>query len=338
MRLRYASIMLIFAEVLLLALTPSAQSQGIPPESELLTPGNTLAGQAPAAAQEIPPGLGNTPPQVPDSASQSSTAAPLADGQLPVVVDDYQRVWGVLGVRGFPAGQQVAPNGVEYMPFFTLDMDFNMWICRSQGVYLFVDTDFWAQKPGKGITNPSQGYFDFSKRELDFSAGVAWNYFSNWEARVLAYSYNNLNRGNSSVSPVGFNDGIGFENRWYLNEEYARLGRQDYDVDRAAFVSVGYYPTKDMIDNDGNLFKPSLFARAYLVQNLYNEMFYIYLDTQFLTEKPATPKMLYLDGGLAVYPFTSLPFLQFRLGSQDSYDLQIHEWETTVYLGVRVRF
>jgi hypothetical protein len=336
MRLHYASIMLISAAVLVLA--TSARGQGIPPESELLAPEKTSAAQAPAAPAQMPPGPENTLSQVPDPASQAPSAQPLRDGELPAVVDDYQRVWGVLGVRGFPAGQQVAPNGVEYMPFFTLEMDFNMWICKSQGVYLFVDSEFWAQKPGKGITNPSQGYFDFSKRELDLSAGVAWNYFSNWEARVFAYSYNNLNRGNSSVSPSGFNDGIGFENRLYLNEEYARLGRQDYDVDRAAFVSVGYYPTKDMIDNDGNLFKPSLFARAYLVQNLYNDILYVYLDTQLLTEKPATPKMLYLDGGLAVYPFSSLPFLQFRLGSQDSYDLQIHEWETTLYLGVRVRF
>jgi hypothetical protein len=232
----------------------------------------------------------------------------------------------------------VAPNGVEYLPFFTLDMDFNVWLWPSQHLYLFTDTRFWAQKPGPGITNPSQGYFDFSKRELDFSAGFAWNYDANWEARVFAYSYNNLNRGDSQSSPSGFNDGIGLENRWYLNDEYARLGKTDYDVDRAAFVSCGYYPTKDMIDNDGHLFKPSLFARAYLVYALYEDIFYIYLDTQFLTEKPATPKMLCFDGGLAVYPFPAVPSLQFRLGSEDSYDMQAHEWEASLYLAVRLRF
>jgi hypothetical protein len=338
MRSHYASVLLILPEVIFLVFTSSAQGQGVSPGSDFRTLERSPTDQSSGPGQVVPPVPGSSEPRMSDLVPQLPDSAQRVDEGLPVAPDDYQRVWGVIGMRAFPFGQQVAPNGVEYMPFFTLDMDFNMWILRSQRVYLFVDSDFWAQKPGAGITNPSQGYFDFSKRELDFSAGVAWNYCSNWEARIFAYSYNNLNRGDSTSSPSGFNDGIGIENRWYLNEEYARLGRQDYDVDRAAFVSAGYYPTKDMIDNDGKLFKPALFARAYLVQNLYNDIFYVYLDTQFLTEKPATPKMLYLDGGFAVYPFPSLPYLQFRLGTQDSYDLQAHEWEASMYLGVRVRF
>ena len=64
------------------------------------------------------------------------------------------------------------------------------------------------QEPGLGITNSSQGNFDFSKREFDFNAGLAWNYFDRLELRASAYSAGNLNRGLSLTSPSGFKDGV----------------------------------------------------------------------------------------------------------------------------------
>src|SRR5262249_29422375 len=162
----------------------------------------------------------------------------------------------------------VAPNGLEFKPLFALDVNLNLWLWREQRVYLFSDTRFWGQKPAPGITNASQGAFDFSKREFDFDLGVAWNYYGTLEARTFAYSFNNLNRGTSEARPSGFNDGVGLENRWYVGGTYADLGQPGFDVARASFLSLGYYPTKDMTDLDGTLFKPGPFARAYLVGEL----------------------------------------------------------------------
>jgi hypothetical protein len=45
--------------------------------------------------------------------------------------------------------------------------------------------------------------------------------------------------------------------------------------------------------------------------------------------------MLCIDGGLAVRPFVQIPRLEFRVGSADSFDLQLHETETTVYGAMR---
>ena len=89
-----------------------------------------------------------------------------------------------------------------------------MW--ASVGVYLFIDTEFWGQRATPGVTNANQGVLDFSKREYDFTTGVAWNYAGAFEARAFAYSFNNLNRGDSATTPIGYTDGVGLENRYYL--------------------------------------------------------------------------------------------------------------------------
>src|SRR5205823_3942512 len=130
----------------------------------------------------------------------------------------------------------------------------------------------------------------------------------------------------------------GLENRYYFTDEHARLGRGDYDPARDSFVSVGFFPTKDMIDLDGNTFKPSLFARASLTCDLLGDWCYLFLDTQFLTERPVKPKFWCVDAGAAVRPLSSVPNLEFRLGSEDTYDVGAHEWDTRLYLSVRIIF
>ena len=42
------------------------------------------------------------------------------------------------------------------------------------------------------------------------------------------------------------------------------------------------------------------------------------------------------DVGLAVRPFSRTPYLEFRLGSEDKFDVPAHEWATTAYGAVRV--
>jgi hypothetical protein len=256
----------------------------------------------------------------------------------PAQADTPQTVWGLLDMRGFPIGQVVASNGVEYNPLFLLDIDFNIMVWREQRVYLFADSSFWGQKAAPGITNPSQGSFDFSKREFDLNGGAAWNYAGSWEGRLFAYSFNNLNRGNSQIGPSGFNDGVGLENRYYLGETYSHLGTAAFDEARATFLSVGYYPTKSMVDGSGNQFKPGPFARAYLTCDLGSEQYYLYGDVQFIASRSFQPTLLNLDAGVAARPFTSIPRLEFRIGTQDMFDLQGGDMENSVYLAIRYVF
>ncbi len=247
-------------------------------------------------------------------------------------------VWGVVGLRGYVYGDQVAPNGLEFHPLFSLDLDFNLWISREARVYAFMDSRFWGQKAAPGVTNASQGVFDFSKRELDLNLGVAWNYYGSLEARAFVYSANNLNRGDSTAHPSGYNDGMGLENRWYIEGTYHDLGKPDFDVTRASFLSCGYYPTKDMVDAAGTIFKPGPFARAYMIWELEGEKLYLFADAQFLATRSFTPKQLYLDAGIAARPFLSAPHLEFRVGSENRSDLELSELETSLYLAVRYIF
>lgn len=298
----------------------SAAVNGLPLSLWVDTIRNNSAAPAPVTGFLIEP---------PATLDSTNSLTVPADGPIP------QAVWGILDMRGFPSGQQVASNGVEYKPLFLLDLDFNIMLWREQGLYLFLDSSFWGQKAAAGITNPSQGSFDFSKREFDLNLGVAWNYTGPLEARLSAYSFNNLNRGNSQLGPSGFNDGVGLENRFYLGEAYANLGTSAFDPARATFLSVGYYPTKTMVDANGNQFKPGPFARAYLTWDLWGEQCYLYGDIQFIAASSFLPTLLNLDAGLAARPFPSVPRLEFRVGTQDMLNLQGRDLETGIYLAIR---
>jgi hypothetical protein len=243
-----------------------------------------------------------------------------------------------VGLRGFALGEQSAPNGQEFKALFALDFNFNLWLWRDQGLYLFSDARFWGQRAAPGITNPTQGVFDFSKREFDLAAGFAWNYYGSLEARAFAYSFNNLNRGNSAISPSGYADGVGIENRWYIGGSYPYLKSSHFDVERANFLSIGIYPTKDMPDGNGDPFRPGPFARAYFTVDVWSNRCYLYADTQCVATRSGTPRIVMVDAGIAVRPFPRLPGLEFRLGSADSYDLRLHEPENTVYGAVRILY
>jgi hypothetical protein len=246
-------------------------------------------------------------------------------------------VWGITGLRGFAVSQQIAPNGLEYNALFAIDFDFNMMLCREHNIYLFSDAQFWGQKAAPGITNAHQGAFDFSKREFDFNAGVAWNYAGLLEARAFAYSFNNLNRGTSMTTPGGYADGFGLENRLYLSRNYADLGTDNFDIGRASFLSVGYFPTKDMVNADGDVFRPGPFVRAYLTVDLGSPQYYLYADAQFIASRNFAPEVFKGDAGICIRPFVNVPRLEFRFGSSQLYDLH-HEWETSLYGQIRYLF
>jgi hypothetical protein len=255
-----------------------------------------------------------------EAAVSAQAPAPPCPEVAPAEAPPWQTAWGLVGLRIFAAGPKVAPNGEEYHPSFTTDLDINFWLWRSQGVYLFGDFRFWGERPENGVTNGRDGGLGFSKRQFDLQGGVAWNYTGPWEARVFGYSLNNLNRGQDLVTPYGINDGFGLENRYYLSPEYAKLGQTGFDVARATFVSIGYYPTKTMVDNDGNWFHPGLFLRAYLTCDLGDWPAYAYGDATFISKSSLHPKLLLFDVGVAARPFTSWRQWEFRLGVENTAD------------------
>src|SRR5262249_52743224 len=127
---------------------------------------------------------------------QASTTEKPAPAEPP----PWETVWGVAGIHLFAAGPRVAPNGHAYHPYHSLDLDFNIWVWRSQGLYLFSDARFWNEKPEYHVTNAKDTFLGFSKREFDMVFGPAWNYAGPWEARCFGYTFNNLNRGNNPVT------------------------------------------------------------------------------------------------------------------------------------------
>lgn len=245
-------------------------------------------------------------------------------------------IWGVLSFRGYPLADKIAPNGVEFTPIFSLDWHVNLWVWSAQGLYSFTDAAFWGQKAAPGITNAAQGRFDFSKREFDLAAGLAWNYWGRLEGRAFAYSANNLNRGRSLTAPAGYSDGVGLESRYYLTEVYDDLGQPGFDVARASYVSVGYYPSKGMVDNAGQPFKPGPFARGYWVQDVVEGTSYLYADGGLLALQSGRLKLLDLDVGAALRPPGLLAHRwEFRLGGLWTYDVQTRDTERLLYVAVR---
>jgi hypothetical protein len=259
-------------------------------------------------------------------------------GPGPAEKPSWQTAWGLVGLHVIPEGPKTAPNGVEYHPNFTLDLDINLWLWRSQGLYLFGDARFWGEKPENGVTNGRDGFVGTSKREFDLWGGAAWNYYGPWEFRAFGYSDSNLNRGASEITPSGVIDGFGIENRYYLSREYAKLGQTGYDVTRADFLSIGYYPSKNMIGNDGQVFTPGLLLRAYLTCDLWSPSYYAFADAQFIGERGVQPKLLLFDLGAAGRPFHACQQCEFRLGVESTGDFQVHTVQNLWYVSVRFIF
>ncbi len=242
-----------------------------------------------------------------------------------------ERVWGIAGMHfyGYGPGEKEAPNGVRYHPYFSFDLLINVALVQDRSVYLYADTRFWGESNKDHV---AQSNYDFSKREYDLTPGIAWNYLDRFEARAFAYSYNNLNRGNSLVTPSGYNDGVGLENRYYF---------QGTDFDRGIynFIGFGYYPSKNMVGLDGNLFTPAAFLSfSGNVDIIRKNRLYAYATGELITRRPLVAKLFHLDAGLAGRPFTSYPNLEFRIGGEHNYDLELGVWLPMWYFGVRYAF
>lgn len=311
------------------------------PQVSVATPTPEEAPSAPSRLNEDSPFQVEEPPDSPPNGMGAKPPLPFLMGcwrdlnPSPDVPDEGPAVFGVVGVRGFADGNRMAPNGYEFTPIGDLTMNFNLWLWREHHLYGFADGDFWLQKAAPGITNSKQGAFDFSKREFDMDLGLAWNYWGAQEFRFSMYSLNNLNRGKYKAKPWGFADGTILENRWYLGDEYSRLGSTEYDIVRANFISAGYYPTKELVDNIGGRFKPGPFLRAYLTENLFTHKCYLYTDTQLIGNRSFELALLQEDFGIGLRPFDRTKRLEFRLGGLVIADTQHATTDTSFYGQVR---
>jgi hypothetical protein len=286
---------------------------------------------APLSAQETVSRGDNPIGPLPETVSADDDVAPPD-------VPAWDTVWGLVGLRGIPAGPKTAPNGLEYHPNFSLDLNLNLWIWRSQGLYLFSDCRLWGENGEFGVTNGRDGAVGTSKREFDLDGGVAWNYVGPWELRAFGYTENNLNRGDNRLTPAGFTDGFGVENRYYLSSEYSRLGQTGFDVTRATFLSIGYLPTKNLVGNNGDQFSPGLTLRAYLTYNLWDWPLYLFGDAQYIAEKSFHPRLLIFDLGLAARPFRRFPQWEFRAGAENTADFRAHDVQNLWYVALRFIF
>jgi hypothetical protein len=308
---------LVASLVLLLGAIRLSAQEPAPPGAEIAGSSDGPDSPVPATATPPAPAVGE---------------ALLAEGPA------WQTAWGLFGLRGIPAGPKTAPNGQEYHPNFSLDLDINFWLWRSQRLYLFADMRLWGEKGEFGVTNGRDGAVGTSKRQFDLDGGAAWNYAGPWELRAFGYTQNNLNRGHSLLIPAGFTDGFGVENRYYLSSEYARLGQTGFDVARATFLSIGYLPSKVLVGNDGRTFQPGLTLRAYLTQGLWDWPCYLFGDAMYIGERSSRPALMLVDVGLAARPFRSWQQWEFRVGAENTGDFQTHNVQNLWYASLRFIF
>jgi hypothetical protein len=233
-------------------------------------------------------------------------------------------VWGEVGFSGIPSGERMAPNGVAYEPLFAIDTHFNVGLNADRTLYLFTEDTFWAQEATPGMTNARQGALDFSKREYDLSLGLGWRYWPHSEVRAFGYSFNNLNRGDSATAPTGYKDGFGIENRFHFGEA-------------DDFAGVGYFFTKNMVDQEGLAFKPGLFFKAKVHAPILRGLAAARLEPQLICRDNILPKLLDVDAGIDFTPFQRKDVV-LGLGMDTVYDLGKEFSRTVLYFRVSTRF
>ena len=243
-------------------------------------------------------------------------------------------VWGSFDLPFYAAGRHIAPNGAFFDPLFSLSAKFNLGLLPDQKLYLFWTDDFWAQRAAPGITNASQGKFDFSKREFDNDVGFAANFDRLMEARISIYALDNLNRGTTLDKASGEAWGARVEARHYFGSSNA------YDPERRTFFSVGYTPVGDVISPNGDEFNAGLFARGQTTVDipLGSRPLYGFGKVTATAQKTVTPRLLDIDLGLAWRPFQEHERIEFRTGYQRTHDLKGPVDQDLIYGAVRALY
>src|SRR5262249_15016724 len=79
----------------------------------------------------------------PGTAAVSPDPPTTAEATDPLEPPPWRTAWGLIGLRAIPEGPKVAPNGLKYHPNFSLDLDFDFWVWRTHGLYIFTDVRIW---------------------------------------------------------------------------------------------------------------------------------------------------------------------------------------------------
>ena len=217
----------------------------------------------------------------------------------------------------YMTGNRAAPNGQIYEPLFTLKSEFNLSLMSDRQAYLFWDSAFWGQKAAAGVTNASQGQWDFSKREIDNNIGLAAAPTRNLEMRASVYAMDNLNRGTNLITASGQAWGVIVEGRRYFGPDDIGPGAE------RSYLDLGMYPSGDLIDPSGSVFNAGLFAgasgRIALPVWLWDS--YAFGKLNFISQRMFKPRLMESDFGLATRPFAARKNLEIRLGFNNVYDL-----------------
>lgn len=155
-----------------------------------------------------------TPPEANDAyaAEEGEIASTIFDTGLDFRFALHEhRVASVLDNVVFINGSRIAPNLLTYKPMlgFMWQNQFAITGAIGQPGWSFdTDVDFYfARKAGVRYVN-GHDFIGGTKREIDLSYGLAYQFANHDVVSVKSYGYNNLNRGSSSMVPVGFKDGL----------------------------------------------------------------------------------------------------------------------------------
>lgn len=208
-------------------------------------------------------------------------------------------VWGDVNLGIYPLKSHiVAPNGLVYKPLSRIGINLNI---GSNDIYIFNKSAFLLEKPTPGVTtNSNQGSLDFTKREFDFKIGLAAKPLNNknFELRLWAISLNNLNRGKDQNKPSGFKDGIAGETRYYYN------GGKIW-----GYIAGGYYFTKELVEPNGEAYKPGVFVGSKLNYDILTvpKKLYAFMNLTVINLNGR------FEGGLAYRPLKKLPDTEMRI-------------------------
>jgi hypothetical protein len=96
--------------------------------------------------------------------------------------------------------------------------------------------------------------------------------------------------------------------------------------------------SKELVGNDGQLFKPGLFLRAYLTYDLGDWPAYAFGDATYISERSLEPKLLLFDVGVAARPFHACRQWEFRLGVENTADFHVGNVQNLWYGSIRFIF
>jgi hypothetical protein len=237
----------------------------------------------------------------------------------------YAAVWGNANLGVYPFESRiVAPNGLVYNPLAHIGINLNI---GNDNIYVFDENILYLERPTPGVTtNPSQGSFDFTKREFDFKIGLAARPFANkhFEFSLWGIALNNLNRGDNPNKPSGAKDGFAAEGRYYFN------GKKVW-----GYLAGGYYLTKSLVAPNGEPFKPGLFVGGNLNYDLLQVPQKLYAFTNIMVIN----RFGRFEGGLAYRPLKSLPDTEVRFSAGKYLDINEQSpGETAVLFEIRHYF